>query len=172
MAAGECTCPKIQLDDWRDREVTLAGHSFLSCPTPLFFHVPRRFYRDLESLQAQVDGVRYRSAGSPLVLHRDGWFSGEILLSIEPGSTSGQRTFHNLLYSRVVERPGFDGALRAMPGFYRDLRRSGAGRIESMYFWYLNCPRCLIERGVGGVILLAYSARRFASRPCPAAAPV
>ena len=173
MAAEECQCPKVDLAEWRDREVTLLGHHFLYSPTPLILHVPHRFHRDLEGLQSRVDGLRYRPTGSPLVLHRDGWFSGEVLLSIEPlpENSPGVRTFPNLFYSRVVDRPGFDAALRAMPKFYRDLRAAGAGRIASMYFWYLRCPRCLIERGAERIILLARSNRLFASDPCPLSAP-
>ncbi len=167
MPDGDCQCSTIDLDEWRDREVTLIGHSFLAQPTPLFLHIPHRLHRDLSSLQSRIDGIRCRPIGSPLVLHRDGWFSGEILLSVEGSGL----TFQNLFYSRVVSKPGFDAALRAMPGFYRDLRRAGAGPIDSMYFWYLSCPRCLVERGATGVILLARSKRLFAPGPCPATAP-
>src|SRR5262249_52362408 len=100
MGAVECHCPKINLEEWRDREVTLAGHSFLSSPTPLFFHVPRRFYQDLARLESRV-----KLTGAPLVLHRDGWFSGEILISIDPQpeASPGVVSFRNVFYSRVVE---------------------------------------------------------------------
>lgn len=170
MTAGPCACPRIDFDDWRDREVTLAGHCFLASPTPLLLHVPHRLYRDLANLESRVDGVRYRAAASPLVLHRDAWFAGEVLLEVEHQAEPprGSRTFQNAFYSRVVDSPGFDAALRAMPGFYRDLRRGGAGRIDAMYFWYVNCPRCLLERGPQRLILLARTNRVLAQAPCPA----
>ncbi len=169
MASGECRCPKIELEDWRDREVSLAGHQFLSSPTPLFLHVPHRLRQDLEALEARVEAGRYRGNGFPLVLHRDGWFSGEVLVSIDPQPqpAAGVRSFQNVFYSRVIDKPGFDAALRGMPGFYRDLHAAGVGRILAMYFWYLNCPRCLGERGARGIILLAQSARVLAAEPCP-----
>jgi len=169
MEGRSCQCPRIELADWRDREVTLQGHWFLRSPTPLFLHVPRRLHQDLEALEARIDGARYHSAGVPLVLHRDGWFAGEVLLSIEPpGQGSAPAlSFQNLFYSRVVENPGFDAALRTMPGFFRDLRSARVGPIECMYFWYLNCPRCLVERGAGRIILLARSSRLLASSPYP-----
>ena len=166
---GECRCPKIDLEDWRDREVTLVGHSFVSAPTPLLFHVPRRLYRDLKSLESRVEDGRRRLASVPLVLHRDGWFSGEVLVSIDPQAHSSPEvvSFQNLFYSRVVERPGFDAALRGMPRFYRDLRKARVGRIASMYFWYLSCPRCLVEQGAQRIILLARSYRLLEMKPCP-----
>jgi len=171
MAAGECQCPKVELADWRDREVALVGHHFVSAPIRLFFHVPRGFFRELETLRAKAQQSGLRTAPSPLVLHRDGWFSGEVLLSVEPpaGGDPGAGTFQNLFYSRVVERPGFDAAFRAMPRFYRDLRAARVGRIDAMYFWYLNCPGCLIERGARQVILLARCTKVLAYDPCPAA---
>lgn len=171
MQRGECRCPKIDLNDWRDREVTLAGHQFLATRTPLFLHVPHRFYRALEELESEVESRRFRVSGFPMVLHRDAWFYGEVLVSVEaqPGSHSEICSFQNLFYSRVVGTPGFDAALREMPKFYRDLRTAGVGPITSMYFWYLNCPGCLIERGAQGIILLAKSARILAADPCPMA---
>lgn len=180
MASGDCQCPKIQLDDWRDRQVSLAGQCFLSAPTPLLFHVPRRLYQDLESLEARISRGRAGTTGAPMVLHRDGWFRGEVLVSVDPpgprgaaasASKAGVRSFQNLFYSRVVEQPGFEAALREMPRFYRDLRNAGVGRILAMYFWYLNCPQCLLERGAGGVILLAKSNKLLAAEACPAALP-
>ncbi len=173
MAVGGCTCPQIRLEEWRDREVTLAGHAFLSRSTPLFLHLPHRFYRDLELLRAEVDGKRFQPVNSPLILHRDGWFWGEVLLSIEPTrkGAPGVRSFQNLFYSRVVDRPGFDAALRAMPRFYRDLRAAQVGSIGSMYFWYPNCPSCLVSKGVGQVILLACSDRLLVCEAAPAAKP-
>ena len=172
MPAGDCQCPKIEVSDWRDREVTLAGQYFLSHPTPLFLHLPHRLYRDLEGLWARIGSGRYQLKGPPLVLHRDGWFSGELLVSVEPppGASASVVTFQNLFYSRVVEKLGFDAALREMPRFYRDLRSAGVGRIESMYFWYLNCPRCLIDQGIQQVILLARSNKVLSSESCPASA--
>ena len=169
MADGRCQCPKIDLAEWKDREVSLAGHSFLTRETTIFLHVPHRLQRDLESLWSEVDGVRYKLAGAPLVMHRDAWFSGEILVSVDPesGKTTGLRGFENLFYSRVVERPGFDAALREMPRFYRDLRAARVGRVESMYFWYVSCPRCVIEQGPRQVILLARSNKVLVSQPCP-----
>ncbi|HYM10541.1 MAG TPA: hydrolase [Bryobacterales bacterium] len=170
MVSGDCQCPKIQLDDWRDREVSLAGQCFLSAPTPLLFHVPRRLYQDLESLEARITSRRALTTGAPLVLHRDGWFRGEVLVSVDPQGATARtqtRSFQNLFYSRVVEQPGFEAALREMPRFYRDLRAAGVGRILSMYFWYLNCPHCLLEHGAEGIILLAKSNKLLAADPCP-----
>jgi hypothetical protein len=169
MALWECQCPNIQLDDWRDREVALAGHFFLSAPTPLLLHVPRQLYRDIEALEGRIQLERYRPSGAPLVLHRDGWFSGEVLISIDPQPNPAPDavSFPNLFYSRVASKPGFDAALRDMPGFYKDLRAAAVGPIEAVYFWYLNCPRCLIERGAGQIVLLARSARLLAGDPCP-----
>jgi hypothetical protein len=166
---GGCQCPKINLEEWRDREISLAGHRFLAAPTPVFLHVPRRLYRDLEALQTKIEQGGYRGVDGPLVLHRDGWFRGEVLLSVDPqtGERPEVRAFQNLFYSRVVEQPGFDAALREMPRFYRDLARAGVGKIEAMYFWYLSCPRCLIERGAGQIILLGRSNRLLAAAPCP-----
>lgn len=173
MAAGECQCPKVELDQWRDREVSLVGQSFLAAPTPLFLHVPRRLQADLESLAGQIDGVRYKLTGAPMVLHRDGWFSGELLISVDHAAAGAPpvETFQTLFYSRVVPKPGFDGALREMPRFYRDLRAAQIGRIDAMYFWYLNCPKCLLERGTGQIILLARSNRVLATSACTAAGP-
>lgn len=169
MVRKPCQCPKVQLDDWRDREVALTGHAFLAVPTQLLLHVPRQLYRDVEALEARIQQEGYRPSGAPLVLHRDGWFSGEILISIDsqPKTAPGAQTFQNLFYSRVAARPGFDAALREMPGFYRDLHSAGVGAIEAMYFWYLTCPQCLVERGAGQVVLLARSARLLAGEPCP-----
>ncbi len=174
MGIGECRCPKIDLEEWRDREVTLAGHRFFSSPTPLFFHVPRRLYEDLGRLEGRIAERRKRPAGAPLVLHRDGWFSGEILISIDPQPDSSPEaiSFRNLFYSRVVDKPGFDAALRRMPRFYADLRRAGVGRIPAMYFWYLTCPRCLIERGPERIILLARSEKLFEIETCPFQTPM
>lgn len=174
MPAGDCQCPKIDLEEWRDREVSLMGHAFVSAATPLFLHVPRRLHDDLEALLSQVDGRRYRAIGSPLVLHRDGWFSGEVLLSIDPESGPREeiRTFRTVFYSRVAGKPGFDAALREVPRFYRDLRAARVGRISAMYFWYLSCPRCLLERGAQQIILLAESNKVFAAQPCPMEASV
>ncbi|HZS49562.1 MAG TPA: hydrolase [Bryobacterales bacterium] len=169
MAGGECQCPKIDLADWRDREVTLSGHQFLSAQTPIFLHVPRRLYREVEALENQIRRLGLRPAGAPLILHRDGWFWGEVLVSVDPHPRSSPeiQSFQNLFYSRVVDEPGFDAALREMPRFYRDLRAAGVGRIESMYFWYLSCPRCLIEHGARQIILLARSNKLLASESCP-----
>ena len=80
MQRSECQCPKVQLDDWRDREVALTGHAFLTAPTQLLLHVPRQLYRDVQALEARIQLEGYRPSGAPLVLHRDGWFSGEILI--------------------------------------------------------------------------------------------
>jgi hypothetical protein len=170
MAAGECQCPKIQPAQWQDREVSLVGQSFLAARTPLFMHVPRRLHVDLESLASQIDGVRYRLTSAPMVLHRDGWFSGEVLVSVDHAAAGAPpvQTFHNLFYSRVVPKPGFDPALREMPRFYRDLRAAKMGRIDAMYFWYLNCPKCLLEQGAAQIILLARSTKVLAANPCPA----
>jgi hypothetical protein len=169
MGTVECRCPKIDLEEWRDREVALAGHLFLSSPTPLFFHVPRRFYQDLARLESRIEQERKRLTGAPLVLHRDGWFSGEVLVSIDPQPEPSPEavSFRNLFYSRVVGKPGFDAALRQMPRFYADLRRARVGRILSIYFWYLTCPWCLAERGPERIILLARSERQLAVEPCP-----
>jgi hypothetical protein len=169
--ASECQCPKIELAQWRDREVSLVGQSFLSRRTPLFLHIPRRLSADLESVVSQIDGVGYRLTTSPMVLHRDGWFSGEVLVSVDHAAAGmpAVRKFHNLFYSRVVDRPGFDAALREMPVFYRDLRQAQVGRIDAMYFWYLNCPRCLLEKGARQIILLARSTKVLATDACPAA---
>ncbi len=169
--AGGCQCPQIDLADWRDRQVTLAGQAFLTCPTPLFLHLPHRLHQDLESLCARAEQARLQIPGSPLVLHRDGWFRGEVLVSIEPQPAGGAeiRSFQTLFYSRVVGRPGFDAALRAMPGFYGDLRRARVGPIQAMYFWYVNCPACLLEKGARQIVLLAQSRRLLASDACPAA---
>src|SRR2546426_9621034 len=116
MPDGGCRCAKIELADWKDREVTLAGHAFLSRWTPLFLHVPHRFYRDLEALWSEIEGGRYKLAGPPLVLHHDAWFSGEVLVSTDapPGTSLAIRTFETLFYSRVVKSLGFDAALREM----------------------------------------------------------
>ena len=172
MTAGECQCPKLNLAEWRDREVSLAGQSFLTAPTFLFLHVPRRLSVDLEALYSRIDGAQYRITGAPMVLHRDGWFSGEVLVSVDHAAAGSPSvcSFQNLFYSRVVDRPGFDAALRAMPGFYRDLRAARLGRIEAMYFWYLSCPRCLLERGAGQIILMARSNKLLATDACPASA--
>jgi hypothetical protein len=166
---AECQCPKIDLAEWRDREVTLLGHRFLTTRTPLFFHLPYRLCRDLEALCTRAENGPYRPAGAPLVLHRDGWIAGEVLISVETPAESapGLVTFQNLFYSRVAKEPGFDAALREMPRFYRDLRAAQVGPLEAMYYWYLSCPRCLLERGPGQIILLARSRRVLASRPCP-----
>ena len=172
MGAGACSCPKLRLEEWRDREVTLAGHAFLARPTPLFLHLPHRLYRDLGELQAAMDGVRCRAVNAPMVMHRDGWFAGEVLVSVEPPAEGapGVRTFQNLFYSRVVGSPGFDAALRAMPRFYRDLRAAQVGPIGAMYFWYINCPSCLIGRGAGQVILMACSDRLLVGEEASSAA--
>ena len=169
MPDGDSQCPKIVLDDWRDREVSLAGHYFLSSPTPLFLHVPHRLFQDLEFLESQIEKRRARPVGAPLVMHRDGWFRGEVMVSVDPQPQQPPevRSFQNLFYSRVVVKPGFDAALRGMPRFYRDLRAARVGRISAMYFWYLNCPRCLVERGAQRIILLARSSKLLASDPCP-----
>ncbi len=169
MGVVECRCPKVDFEEWRDREVTLTGHSFLSSPTPLFFHVPRRLYQDLARLESRIEEERRRLTGAPLVLHRDGWFSGEVLVSIDPQPEPSPEvvSFRNVFYSRVVEKPGFDAALRQMPRFYADLRRAHVGRIPAMYFWYLTCLRCLAERGPERIILLARSEKLFAVEPCP-----
>ena len=169
MGNGDCQCPKVDLDDWRDREVSLAGHSFLAAPTLLLLHVPRRLYHDLGALETRIAASRYRATGGPLVMHRDAWFSGEVLLSIDPQTEPRPeiRSFQNLFYSRVVDRPGFEAALREMPRFYRDLAKAGVGRIASMYFWYLSCPRCLIARGAQQIILMAQSTRLLEAAPCP-----
>lgn len=174
MAAAECRCPKVSLSDWRDREVSLVGQSFLTGHTPMFLHVPRRLHADLEVLASQIDGTRYTVTGSPMVLHRDGWFSGEVLISVDhvAAAMPGVESFRNLFYSRVPARPGFDAALREMPRFYSDLRRAQVGPIQSMYFWYLSCPKCLLEQGARQIILLARSARLLATSPCPVAGPV
>jgi hypothetical protein len=162
----------MELAQWRDREVSLVGQSFLTARTPLFLHVPRRFHLDLEALAAQLDGVRYKLTGAPMVLHRDGWFSGEVLISVDHAAAGAPpvETFHNLFYSRVVEKPGFDAALREMPRFYRDLRAAQVGRMDAMYFWYLNCPKCLLEQGARQIILLARSTKVLATDACPAGA--
>lgn len=166
---GECQCPKIDIEEWRDREVSLAGHRFLATPTPLFFHVPRRLYQDVQAIQERIAAGEARGISGPLILHRDGWFSGELLVSIDPESPprADVRAFDNLFYSRVVDKPGFEGALREMPRFYRDLAGAGVGHIEAMYFWYLSCPKCLVERGAGQTILMARSNRLLAATPCP-----
>ena len=67
----------------------------------------------------------------------------------------------------MAKEPGFDAALREMPRFYRDLRAAQVGPLDAMYYWYLSCPRCLLERGPGQIILLARSRRILASTPCP-----
>jgi len=36
----------------------------------------------------------------------------------------------------------------------------------AMYFWYLNCPRCLLEHGAKRIILLAQSSRVLAMSAC------
>ncbi len=172
MAAGACQCPKIDLNQWRDREVSLVGQSFLAAPMPMFLHIPRRLQKDLAAVVAQIDGVRYRlTSGAPMVLHRDGWFSGEVLVSVDHSAAGAPpvQTFRNLFYSRVVDRPGFDPALREMPQFYRDLRAARVGRIDAMYFWYLSCPQCLLEHGARQIILLARSNKLLAMNECPAA---
>ena len=84
-----------------------------------------------------------------------------------PPDASEAVSFRNLFYSRVVDKPGFDAALRQMPRFYSDLRRARVGRIPSMYFWYLTCARCLIERGPERIILLARSEKQLAIEPGP-----
>jgi len=172
VAAAECQCPKFDLAEWRDREVTLHGQQFLATPTPLFFHLPYRLYHDLEILCDRVKSGSARAAGAPLILHRDGWLSGEVLLSVEAPAerAAGLVTFQNLFYSRVAGKPGFDAALREVPGFYRDLRTAEVGPIEAMYFWYLSCSTCLLERGPDQIILLARSKRILISEPCELAA--
>jgi len=152
----------------------LAGQRFYAVPTSMFLHIPRRLHLDLETLVSEIDSGSYRLTGAPMVLHRDGWFSGELLISVDqagPGASDVQ-SFQKLFYSRVVRRPGFDAALRELPRFYRDLRAAQVGPIEVMYFWYLNCPRCLLEHGARQIILLARSARLLATSPLPAAGPV
>ena len=172
MQAGECRCPKFDLADWRDREVTLFGHQFLAAPTPLFLHLPYRLHRDVETLCNRLEHAPYKPAAAPLILHRDGWLSGEVLVSVDapPEQTPGLISFENVFYSRVARRPGFDAALREMPRFFSDLRSAQVGPIESMYFWYLSCPRCLLDRGPGQIILLARSKRILVSEPSSMAA--
>ena len=100
---AECQCPKIDLDEWRDREVSLAGHRFLTAPTPLFFHVPRHLYQDVQAIQQRIAAGEVRGMSGPLILHRDGWFSGEVLVSIDPESPprAGIRAFERSEERRV-----------------------------------------------------------------------
>lgn len=121
---------------------------------PLFLHIPFTIGETIDTTIGELQQKKYTLIQPPMIIQKDGWFKGEILVGIKQPK---QRNDPNVvvfknktIISQVCTEPWkkLGKATKTVIDSLEDKK------ARAVYFWYLTCPICVKEKGYKTVILV------------------
>jgi len=155
----KCGCPEIVDSDWDLTEHVWEEKAFYVLSLPMFFHIPIGMGRRIERALAETQDKHYKLSEPPMVMSKDGIFSGAVMVGIqEPEVTD----------PRVVSLTGAEIVSKIHTGPWRGLNKSVSELLSfirskkgthpaAIYFWYVTCSECAEEETHKTVILAQLS---------------
>lgn len=144
MEIKQCGCPEIIDSDWDLAEHTWGEKNFYSLSLPMLFHIPIGIGRRIERAMAKTQDKQYKLSDPPMVMSKDGLFSGAVMIGIERPEVEDPR---------VISLSGAELVSKIHTGPWKELNKGVSELLSflrskkgthpaAIYFWYVTCPEC------------------------------
>jgi hypothetical protein len=150
----KCGCPEIIDSEWDLAEHAWGDKSFYSLSLPMFFHIPIGMGRRIEKAMAKAAEKDYKLSDPPMVMSKDGIFSGAVMVGIEKPEVTDPKVIHMAdaeVVSKIHLGP-WKELNRSVSELLSFLRSKKGTHPAFIYFWYVTCPECADEEAQKTVI--------------------
>jgi hypothetical protein len=154
----ECSCPRLDADDWDHAESDWSDITFLKAATKAVLGVPVGYDTSKKELVAKAAKLGLTVPDDAMLLLGAGRFRRSIMLEVEGAapSTKGVERPGGIAFSRLVPAPW--GSMQTVVDATRDLATDEYGRKpDEVWVWYLTCRICSAARSFETLIVAHYT---------------
>lgn len=152
-----CTCPRLDRDDWHEVESDWSDATFVRTALTAALGVPLGYNAVREKLGAMARAIGAAIPEDAMLLLGEGKFRRPVMLEVE-GVPAGERRVHRpggIAYSRLVPAPM--GQIRRVVADTVEAARERYGRPpDDTWLWYLTCRICSAERDFETLVIAHY----------------
>ena len=157
VPAGDCSCPRLDPDEWHEVENDWSDITFVSSGTSALLGVPVGFAGAKSGLQGTAAKLKLTVPEDAMLLLGAGKFRRKIMLEVE-GAQRGQKGVDwpgGIAYTRLVPAPW--GDMQKVVGETKDAANARYNKNpDELYVWYLTCRLCSTERQFETLIVAHY----------------
>lgn len=153
----ECGCPEIIDRDWDLTEHTWKEKAFYQLSLPMFLHMPMGMGKKIEKAMAGIKEKRYTMSNPPMVLSKDGFFKGAVMVGIERPAEFGPEVVMLTgvrMISKVFVGP-WKHLNRGVSELLSFIRSKEDTHPKAIYFWYASCLQCVEDESKQKTVILA-----------------
>lgn len=159
VAPAECSCPRLDADDWHDVESDWSDVQFARTAIPAVLGVPVGFNRVRARLEERARAMGASVPEDAMLLLGPGRVRRQVLLEVE-GVEAGAKGLYEpggVAFSRLVPAPW--GEMRRRLTETVEKARERYGRApDRTWIWYLTCNECSGERDFETLFVAHYAA--------------
>ncbi len=140
-----CGCPNIVDEDWELKETEWSETTYFRMKIPMFFHVPIGLNRKLRKAREKLLEKGYIEALPHTVMLKDGFFSGLILVAIEP--TAAREPDMEVIPAGSIITKVFKRGEKSLNKTVAELlsyvRSKTDEHPSAVFFWLVTCEECM-----------------------------
>ena len=156
----DCSCPRLDAEEWDEVENDWADITFVSSGTTALLGVPVGFAGAKAGLQQTAARLQLTVPEDAMLLLGAGKFRRKIMLEVE-GAQPGQKDIDRpggIAYTRLVSAPW--GDMQKVVAETKDAALARYSRNpDELYVWYLTCRACSTVRQFETLIVAHYKKR-------------
>lgn len=157
MKVKDCGCPEIVDREWDLTEHIWKNKAFYQLSLPMFLHIPIGMGKKTEKAMAAVKEKGYKVSKPPMVLSKDGFFKGAVMIGVEKPAVSSPNVMvlpETKLISKVFIGP-WKQLSRGVSELISFIRSKEDAHPKAIYFWYVSCLQCAEDESKLKTVILA-----------------
>lgn len=154
---SDCTCPRLDPDDWHGVENDWHDIAFVRSATKAVLGVPVGYDVSRADLFKRAEKLGATVPEDAMLLLGSGKFRREILLEVEgaPDDAKGIVRPGGMAFTWLVEAPW--GKMRQVVDEASEVATERYGRApDDVWIWYLTCRQCSTERNFETLVIAHY----------------